>query len=830
MAVDTHLVFTACGKICRGFLRSRQVAHVYEGHEHDIILLLPFSKHLITIDAKSFLKLWDIQSHDVYLELSFDQKFFEITALVHPATYLNKLLLGSKQGTLQLWNLKTSKLLYTFAGWGSEVMVLEQAPAVDVVAVGLVSGDIVIHNIKYDETVMKFTQDWGAVTALTFRTDGHPILASGSTPGHIVMWDLEKKRLACQIEGAHSSAVTGMRCLPSEPLMVTSSADNSLKVWIFDLPDGGARILRHREGHSAPPNKLRFHDNDGEQILSAGQDSVLRLFSTVHDRHNRSLGRASSNKKLTKKQGLKLDEHMMPPVTDFASETVRESDWDNVVACHRGLAVATTWSTQRGSMGKHKLLHERFAEQGQRAVALVVTMSACGNFCLVGYSSGHADLFNVQSGLHRGSYGNPKAHDDAVRGVAIDGLNQVTVTAGGESTLKFWRFRAKDCLQVLQLSAAVSQIHFHRESAMLAVALDDFSVTVIDVDIRRVVRNFSGHAGRITDMAFSRDARWLVTACMDCTIRTWDLPTATLVDCFRVDSACTSLGFSPTGTFLVTAHVDDLGIYLWSNCTLYAHVSLRPLPVDIVPELVDLPTTLEPRSGEELEELPDSVEEEEVEEYKSPEQIADELVTLSLLPSSRWKNLTNLDLIRRRNKPKEPPKVPKAAPFFLPTVANVQGFEFATTDGAETSKDKGAASQAGKLNRLKPLSQFGSALEKAHTDAAYGALVDALKEMGPSAIDMELRELAPDGGGSIALMQAFLDLLHATFETRRNYELAQAYLALFLKVHADLIVEEAALAEKLQDVADIQQDTWRHLQLMFNESIGLVSYLKNTTL
>ena len=32
--------------------------------------------------------------------------------------------------------------------------------------------------------------------------------------------------------------------------------------------------------------------------------------------------------------------------------------------------------------------------------------------------------------------------------------------------------------------------------------------------------------------------------------------------------------------------------------------------------------------------------------YKSPDQLSDELVTLSLLPQSRWRNLTNLDIIK----------------------------------------------------------------------------------------------------------------------------------------------------------------------------------------
>ena len=57
-----------------------------------------------------------------------------------------------------------------------ECFLHHQAPAVDVVGVGLQSGKIVLHNLKFDEVVMSFHQDWGPVTALTFRT-GNSLLS-----------------------------------------------------------------------------------------------------------------------------------------------------------------------------------------------------------------------------------------------------------------------------------------------------------------------------------------------------------------------------------------------------------------------------------------------------------------------------------------------------------------------------------------------------------------------------------------------------------------------------------------------------------------------------
>jgi len=71
-----------------------------------------------------------------------------------------------------------------------------------------------------------------------------------------------------------------------------------------------------------------------------------------------------------------------------------------------------------------------------------------------------------------------------------------------------------------------------------------------------------------------------------------------LIDCFLVDSAITSLTLSPTSDFLVTSHQDDVGVYLWSNCTLFSHVPLRALPEGYQPQLLDMPTTRRKNTGD----------------------------------------------------------------------------------------------------------------------------------------------------------------------------------------------------------------------------------------
>ncbi|XP_033115052.1 WD repeat-containing protein 36-like [Anneissia japonica] len=826
MAADSKYVYTAYGNTVTAFIRSTTAEHVYECPGKNVHHLLPFGDHLIAVDVESHVSIWHISTKDLYMELEFNNSTFRISTMMHPSTYLNKILFGSHQGTLQLWNIRKNKLVYTFDGWNSHVTAIEQAPAVDVVAIGLANGNIIIHNLRFDESVMTFTQDWGLVTAISFRTDGHPIMATGSMVGHIAFWDLEEKKLKGQMRDVHHGAVTGMCFLNSEPLMVTTAADNALKMWIFDQPDCGGRLHKIRSGHYAPPTRIRFHGKHGKDILSAGQDCTLKSFSTVHEKHNKNFGQASMNRSLAKKKGLKNDVFKLPPIVDFAAECSREMHWDGIVACHHGSPVVSTWNFQKSCMGSHKLMHKRFDNMLDTHVeALVVEITTCGNFALVGWSTGHVDLYNIQSGIFRGSFGNPTAHNGPIRGAAVDGLNQVAITGASDGYIKFWQFKSKELLKNLKMESAVSMLFLHRESSMMAVALDNFTVNVVDIDTHNIVRVFSGHRNSVTDMAFRSDGRWLLTSSMDSTIRTWDLPLGRLVDSFLLDSPATSLTLSPTGDHLATTHVDDLGVYLWNNRTLYVHVALKALPDDFEPAVVALPGTYCTTNENEEDEANVRNYEDELEDiYKSPEQISSELVTLSLLPESRWKSLTNLELIRKRNKPTEPPKLSKV-PFFLPTIPGLE-LKFAATK----SEDNSEASRILQIDALTETSELCKCLSAATASGDYHNVMVYMKELGPSAIDKQIRSLSPIGGGSFYIMTSFIRFLESTMLGKRDYELGQAYIGLFLKVHGDLLAREKEFIKELESLQKIQLDSWKELNRKFNQSSCIVNYLKNATL
>ncbi|XP_035583712.1 WD repeat-containing protein 36 isoform X2 [Zalophus californianus] len=786
MAADGRLVFAAYGNVFSAFARNKEVVHTFKGHKAEIHLLQPFGDHIISVDTDSILIIWHIYSEEEYLQLTFDKSVFKISAILHPSTYLNKILLGSEQGSLQLWNVKSNKLLYTFQGWKMGVTALQQAPAVDVVAIGLMSGQVIIHNIKFDETLMKFHQDWGPITSISFRTDGHPVMAAGSPCGHIGLWDLEDKKLINQMRNAHSTAIAGLTFLHKEPLLVTNGADNALRIWIFDGPMGEGRLLRFRMGHSAPLTKIRYYGQNGQQILSASQDGTLQSFSTIHEKFNKSLGHGLVNKKRVKRKGLQNAMSVrLPPITKFAAEEARESDWDSIIACHQGKLSCSTWNYQKSTIGAYFLKPKELKKDDITATAVDIT--SCGNFAVIGLSSGTVDVYNMQSGIHRGSFGEDQAHKGSVRGVAVDGLNQLTITTGSEGLLKFWNFKNKILIHSMSLDSPPNMMLLHRDSGILALALDDFTISVLDIETRKIVREFSGHQGQINDVTFSPDGRWLITASMDCSVRTWDLPSG------------------------------------WSNISLYSVVSLRPLPTDYIPSVVMLPGTCQTQDVELSEETIEPSDE--MIEYDSPEQLNEQLVTLSLLPESRWKNLLNLDVIKKKNKPKEPPKVPKSAPFFIPTVPGLVPRYAPPEQNNDPHQSKVV-----NLGILAQKSDFCLKLEEGLVNNKYEAALNLLKELGPSGIETELRSLSPDCGGSVEVMQSFLKMIEMMLDRKRDFELAQAYLALFLKLHLKMLPSEPVLLEEMTKLSSQVEENWIHLQSLFNQSICILNYIKSALL
>jgi U3 small nucleolar RNA-associated protein 21 len=287
-----------------------------------------------------------------------------------------------------------------------------------------------------------------------------------------------------------------------------------------------------------------------------------------------------------------------------------------------------------------------------------VSLSECGNFAFIGTEKGRIDKFNIQSGIHRCSF---IGHSKQITGI-VSNLNSMVISSSLDCQLIFWDFNGVEKFR-LKLDAPISQIVLSTESGLLAAVCDDLNIRVIDITTRKIVRIFQGHSNRITSTSFSPDERWIVSASLDGTIRLWDLPTGHMIDAFSTENLPTSVSFSPKGDFIATTHVGKVGIYLWTNRSMYEHVEIKSLKVNEIRQF-ELPNDQEGLVEGDIQSEENDFDAEKIEKVD----IVDEMIKFSDLPASRWMNLLSLEHIKKRNKPIDPPKKPELAPFFLPTI------------------------------------------------------------------------------------------------------------------------------------------------------------------
>ncbi len=167
-----------------------------------------------------------------------------------------------------------------------------------------------------------------------------------------------------------------------------------------------------------------------------------------------------------------------------------------------GSHIAYTWSFENRSLGAHKLsppFTSSNSSMGSGPVdrATAVALSPCGNFGIVGHSSGKIYKYNMQSGLYNGSFphelkkglkmksksmqlynvpATPAAsgtHTGSISGLVVGSLNRTLISAGLDCTIRFWDFDKQVLEMTIDVPSPVAMLAQHRDSELIAVACDD---------------------------------------------------------------------------------------------------------------------------------------------------------------------------------------------------------------------------------------------------------------------------------------------------------------------------------------------------------------------
>ncbi|KAI7009657.1 WD domain-containing protein [Hortaea werneckii] len=695
---------------------------------------------------------------------------------------------------------------------------------------------------------------------------GQAILVSSGLDNSLKTWIFDQTpfspipRILHQRAG-HGAAVTRLGFIPSASdgsddtgkWLMSGSRDRSLWGWSL-----------RRDGQSTELSQGAVTSKAKKQgLLSGAEESRDRLeelkcppITQIACSLNRDGGIGAVPGKhpiWTNAKGKKID-----------AEVSGMTGWESVVTAHEGDSKARTWFWGRKRAGRWAF------PSSDESPILSVAISPCGTFAVVGSEKGGIDMFNLQSGMHRqrfparltpqqakqlkldlqsagkGSALEERSHDgkkvfyrgqgkhaSPVVGLAIDSLNKTVISAGSDGKVKFWDFSSGMLKREIDWSgsAGITGLRLQRSSELAAFSCTDGCVRVVDISTAQLIRELwpsrrspiQLQAEGISDLCFSSDAH-LIAAALGAVVLVWDLPTGHLVDAFKLPSKVTSLAFSPTGEFLATATTDSVGVDVWSNKALFSHVPARHISAKELASIVASDSAQAPtasgENGSQALIASGANEDEDADEQdisldvqvEDVDQLSSDLLSLSLVPRSRWQNLLHLDLIKQRNKPIEPPKKPEKAPFFLPSLQDRQSNKSAAPapqeglGGSQAELEK----ERGRVMRMKAgaegqQSQFTTLLRRAGDSHAYGPFINHLQTLNPAAADIEIRSLSVEAGE----METYIHALTWLLKQRRAFELAQAWMGVFLQVHGDLIFNVEELGAAVRDWKVIMEEERR---------------------
>jgi len=259
-------------------------------------------------------------------------------------------------------------------------------------------------------------------------------------------------------------------------------------------------------------------------------------------------------------------------------------------------------------------------------------------------------------------------------------------------------------------------------------------------------------------------------------------------------------------------------VYLWANRAQFAEVSLQSVTENDVGD-VQLPSMQGTAEDEDAlsaltaQDTPENP-------FSTPSQLDGDLITLTLLPRSRWQTLLNLEVIQERNKPKEPPKAPEKAPFFLPTLPGVEPRFVVTAKATEGHKNDTRRLQQAAAGTQ---SVFVEKLTACDVLGDYEDFFSFAKTLSPAAIDLELRSLV-----TLESLKTFVDALTQRLASRRDFEAVQTLQNVFLRMHAEVFIQNPELQDSLNALMQIQCKESERVLGLIASSLGTLGFVRET--
>ena len=388
----------------------------------------------------------------------------------------------------------------------------------------------------------------GMVWNVAFSPDGRT-LASGTTDGAIILWDMvTKKRIGQPLIG-HTSTVT-VAFSPDGNKFASASDDGTIILWDANT---GQPIGNPFRGHSREINSIAFSP-DGK-ILASGSDDNSIILWNVSDTFNTNVTTDYPiGEEVEGVGGSQLSMVFSPDGRTLASGNIFAiSFWD--MTTHPPVRQ----SSNSGGLDLYRVSSLAFSPDGKTLI------SADEDQIILWDATSREPIIEEPF----------EEHSDTVNSVAYSPDGKTIASASDDHTIILWDVTTQQSIgePLTGHSGPVNSVTFSPDNKILASGSDDNSIILWDVSTLtapKILTQYSieessvGHSGSVNSVVFSSDGKLLASASDDNSIILWDLTTNKPIGQPLTGhlSRVSNIAFSPDNRILASAS-SDITVILW---------------------------------------------------------------------------------------------------------------------------------------------------------------------------------------------------------------------------------------------------------------------------
>lgn len=475
-----------------------------------------------------------------------------------------RLLIGTKKGTLGVWDVGTGEQVLALRGHRLAIASVAITPDG---SIGLSGGyDKAAHlwNLETGELVdTLYALNEGVVYAVALSADGKLGL-TGAADGVVRLWELPAGRLRGTLVG-HTHRVYAVTLSADGRYALSGSHDRTVKAW--DLLSGD--LLRTLQGHADAVNAVAFMP-DGRYVVSGGRDASVRVWqldagevrapTQQHDGWIHAVALAPDGS-LAVTAG---QDHMLRVWDPACGRVTRElkghHDVVSTVALDTALGRIVSGSHDHTLRVWHLASDAVEELRGPGDAINVLALTATGTFALSGSLDGAAFLWNLE---HMRIERRWDAHRRAITFVAVTRRGRVAVTGSIDGTLSVWDLARLKCFKSLPAhSGGITAGAISPEARHLLSGGSDGTIRLWTFPACEVLKTIDAHAERVRSLQILPKAGLFISAGYDRYVKVWRFPEMTPVASFATDSAVAAVAGSDDGRLFVAGDAQGCAHFL----------------------------------------------------------------------------------------------------------------------------------------------------------------------------------------------------------------------------------------------------------------------------